>query len=114
MALDAAQQAKIRRYLGYADSGRDQYYDLDGAFSTLSAAGEVEVEAILADIAAIDTKSSAVAGYAGLSRVEDVHFSAGSGFQDLAGRRAQLVRELANMLGVPIMTGTGSGYCPRG
>ena len=114
MALDAAQQAKIRRYLGYPDANTYQTNDLAGAFERLSAAGEVEVEAILADLATLDTRSSAVAGYAGLSRVEDVHFSAGSGFQDLAGRRGQLVRELANMLDVSIMTGTGSGYCPRG
>jgi len=114
MALDASQKAKIRRYLGYPDIGRESFSDLEGAFSTLSAAGETEVETILADIAALDTRSSTVAGTAGLTRVEDVWFSAGSGFADLAARRAQLVSELAALLGVSVMTGQGSGFCPRG
>lgn len=114
MALDAAQQAKIRRYLGYPDVSTYQTTDLAGAMARLSAAGETEVETILADIAALDTRSSTVAGTAGLTRVEDVWFSAGSGFADLAARRAQLVSELAALLGVSVMTGQGSCFCPRG
>lgn len=114
MALDSTQKAKIRRYLGYPDSGRDQYYDLEGAFTTLSAAGEVEVEAIMADIAAIDTRSTAVAGTAGLTRVEDVWFSSGDGFRDLDARRARLIGELAALLGITHMSGQRPAFCPRG
>ena len=114
MALDDAKKAKIRRYLGYPDASAYQINDLAGAFERLSAAGEVEVEAILADIATIDTRSTAVAGTAGLARVEDVWFAAGDGFRDLDARRSRLIQELANLLGVSIMTGRGSGFCPRG
>lgn len=114
MALDDAQKAKIRRYLGYPDASTYQVNDLSGAFERLSAAGEVEVEAIMANIAAIDTRSAAVADTAGLARIEDVWFSSGDGFRDLDARRSRLIQELANLLGVSIMTGRGSGFCPRG
>lgn len=114
MALDAAQKAKIRRHLGYPGANTYQVNDLAGAMERLSAADEVEVEAILADIATIDSRATTVAGFAGLSRVEDVHMSAGSGFADLAARKSELIRQLSNLLGVPDLSGHASNFCSRG
>ena len=114
MALDAAQQAKIRRYLGYPDANTYQTSDLAGAMERISAAGEAEVETILADLATLDTRASTVAGTTGLARVEDVWFSPGAGFADLRQRREQLVDELAALLGVTPFGGARAAFCPRG
>lgn len=116
MALTDAQKAKCRRYLGYPDVNRTAYSELEGAFASLSAAGEVEVADILTQIAAIDASRSGLTGTdrAGISRVEDVHFDGSSGLADLQGERKRLIAELGAMLDVTPRTGGSTGFLSRG
>ena len=116
MALDNSQKAKIRRYLGYPDVGTELDWRLEGAMNQLSAEGEVEVGAILASIAALDTQRTSNLAYANLKRAEEVEFYDG-GFALLNTERTRLIQELANILGVPANSAaasSGGGACLRG
>lgn len=112
MALDETQKAAIRHHLGYPDVGVEQDFRLEGAMTTISAAGELQVEGILTRLAALETAEDNAAAY---ERVEDVVFRSNSA--PLAAARDRLVGQLAATLGVqPRATNTcwGSGPLPRG
>lgn len=116
MALDNSQKAKIRRYLGYPDVSQLRYDLLEDAMSGLSAEGEVEVESILASLAALDTQRTTNLTYLNLKRAEEVEFYEGGGAL-LMQERARLIAELAGILGVPVNTTTAAssgGACLRG
>jgi hypothetical protein len=116
VALDNSQKAKIRRYLGYPDASQLRYDRLEDAMSGLSAEGEVEVESILASLAALDTQRTANLPYANLKRAEEVEFYEG-GRSLLMQERTTLIAELAGILGVPVNTTTAAssgGACLRG
>jgi hypothetical protein len=116
VALDASQKAKIRRYLGYPDVANEPYWLLEDHLNGLSAEGEVEVESILASLAALDAQRVTNVAYANLKRAEEVEFYEGGGAL-LMQERARLIAELAGILGVPVNTTTaasGGGACLRG
>jgi hypothetical protein len=116
VALDNSQKAKIRRYLGYPDVGTELDWRLEGAMSQLSAEGEVEVEAILASLAALDAQRTTNLTYANLKRAEEVWFYEGGGAL-LIQERTRLIAELAGILGVSVNTTTAAssgGACLRG
>lgn len=116
MALDNSQKAKIRRYLGYPDASQLRYDRLEDAMSGLSAEGEVEVEAILASLAALDAQRVTNLAYLNLKRAEEVEIYEGGGAL-LMQERARLIAELAGILGVPVNTTTAAssgGACLRG
>lgn len=115
MALDNSQKAKIRRYLGYPDASQLRYDRLEDAMSGLSAEGEVEVEAILASLAALDTQRTTNLTYLNLKRAEEVEFYEG-GSALLMQERTRLIDELAGILGVPVNSpaSASGGACLRG
>lgn len=115
MALDNSQKAKIRRYLGYPDASQLRYDRLEDAMSGLSAEGEVEVEAILASLAALDAQRTSNLSYLNLKRAEEVEFYNG-GTALLMQERARLIDELAGILGVPVNSpaSASGGACLRG
>ncbi len=115
MALDNSQKAKIRRYLGYPDVSQLRYDRLEDAMSGLSAEGEVEVEAILASLAALDTQRTTNLTYLNLKRAEEVEFYEG-GSALLMQERTRLIDELAGILGVPVNSpaSASGGACLRG
>lgn len=116
MALDASQKAKIRRYLGYPDVANEPYWLLEDHLNGLSAEGEIEVESILASLAALDAQRTTNLTYLNLKRAEEVEFYEGGGAL-LMQERARLIAELAGILGVPVNTATAAssgGACLRG
>lgn len=117
MALDNSQKAKIRRYLGYPDVSQLRYDMLEDAMSGVSAEGEVEVELILASLAALDTARTNAIAYAGIKRAEDVEWYEGGQLSSLQPERNRLIAELARILGVEPIPLTGAGFggaCLRG
>ena len=115
MALDDTQKAAIRLHLGYPDVGTQPDFRLESAMNVLSAAGEVQVEGILARLTALETAEDNAAANGAYERVEDVVFRSNSA--PLAAARDRLVGQLAATLGVqPRATNTcwGSGPLPRG
>lgn len=120
MALTDAERVKVARYLGYSILAPTNDY-LGRTLTDLGSrpAAEAEVRAILAQIAAVDAATATVSSStdrAGLSRVEDVWFNTGSGaFAAQTADRNRLIDELANLLGVPRLSGTqGGGPTLRG
>lgn len=106
MALDATQKASIRRYLGYPDPSVNtlQRFSLEGNMDEVSAEGEVEIEAILTRLGAIETKYTSVRAYAGLKRAEDVEFyGGGEALVTLGDEGNSLVDQLARILGVDVL-----------
>ena len=116
MALTDAQKAKCRRYLGRPDVNRSAYSDLEGAFASLSDAGEDEVADLLTQIAALDTARQGLlsGASAGITRVEDVHFDRSAAAVDSQAERTRLIRELGNLLDITPRSGQASGFLARG
>jgi len=117
MALSDANKAKIRRHLGYSDVGADPHFRLESAMATLSAAGETEVVALLAEIAAVDSALVTARTTLRLEQVEDIKFSGGSGIAALRTDKSALVGELSSILGVPkapTLNSSRSGPMQRG
>lgn len=116
MALTDTQKAKCRRYLGYPDVNRRAYSELEGAFASLSTAGETEVGSILTQISALETSATGLTGTdrVGISRIEDVHFDGSSGLVNIHDERRRLIAELGALLDITPMSGRTSGFLPRG
>lgn len=106
MALADTQKAQIRRWLGYPDPLVTTLirYPLEGNMDELSPAGEVQVEAILEGLSAIEAQVASVRTRAGLKRVEDIEFyGSGDAHQALGLDANDLVDQLAAILDAPVL-----------
>lgn len=115
MALTDAQKVKVRRYLGYSAVFSSQRDYLSTVFINMSDAVTDEVVDILDAIAEIDANLASTSGaQAGIIQVEEVRWDPGSKLSTAMADRARLITELANLLGVQIMNGSGGGPMMRG
>lgn len=125
MAITAAERTQIIMWLGYPAGMRytAAIYAIDSAIARLEPSEEDMVRSILVTLKAIDegtygtSTSAGVIARAGLKRVDEIEFQDGMAWLNgrLAGR-ADLVRRLANLLGVEILNGAagGGGRIPLG
>ena len=119
MALTDTQKAEVRRYLGYADQSQGYYSVLEGAMAVLSAGGEVQVTALLTDLAAIEAALRNPWTIQKVKRAEEVQLWVSDGLIALRQEGNRLVNQLANMFGVPVLSsafspGGGPGLAGRG
>lgn len=119
MALSDANKAKVRRYLGYPDVNRELYHALEGALVALSAEAVTEVEAILTQLATLETTLTGGWSYQHVKRAEEVTLAGMDGLAALRSEGTRLVRQLAAMLGVdirsnPFGSGRSAGLAARG
>jgi hypothetical protein len=75
MALSAEEKAKIRAYLGYADSFRYKNTRLEGMLEgALSAEAETLVRAHLTELTRVDTELTAAISTGGLKKADEIEF----------------------------------------
>lgn len=107
MALDDAEKAKIRRWLGYPDPSvnvSDPQWAIEANMDEVSAAGETEIDSILTRLDAIWTQGGSILARAGLKRVEDIEFYGGGDANEALGLAGnELADMLANLLGVAVL-----------
>lgn len=110
MAFSETQRDQIRRYLGFPAAFRDQTYRLESMMDTVgaNAVEQASVEAILTEIAAVDTvlvgEAAESTEHGDLKRVEEIEFYQTSQDHISAMKRGKmLIARLSQRLGVPPM-----------
>jgi hypothetical protein len=118
MALTDAQKAKVRRYLGFPDINRQGHANLEGAMTALSAEGEVEVEAVLANLATIETTLEGSWGRQKVVRAEEVTLAGADEIRSLRAEARRFVSTIAAILDVQprrdVFGGASTGLAHRG
>jgi hypothetical protein len=111
MAFTDTQKDQIRRYLGYSAAFRDQNYQLESMMDTVgaNAVEQASVEAILTEIAALDTVLSGVAAApveaGNLKKADEVEYYPGYADPDriTTTKRAKIaIERLRQRFGVPL------------
>ena len=98
MALSNTEKAQVRRYLAHPDINRQYDLRLEGAMDSLSAEGEVHVQALLVSLDSIQTSLAALYGKAHVFKVEDVRLDIGEAIRTLRAEGNRLARELGEAL----------------
>lgn len=119
MALTDTQKASVRRFLGFPDGNRLARSSLEGAMDSLSAEGEVVVEAILDQLATINSTLAGSWSRQKVLRAEEVTLAGAEEIRALRAEGRRLANELAALLGVTILVdvfsgGSSSGVARRG
>lgn len=112
MALTDDQRASVRRYLGYPDRSPGFYSSLEGAMDILSVAGEAQVVSLLTKLASLETRIEAGWATQNIKRAEEVEFFGAEGKAAMLAEGNRLVRQLAALLGVEVLSSAfSSGAC---
>lgn len=119
MSLTATQRAKVRRHLGFPDGNRELSADLEGAMTSLSAEGEVEVVDVLTQIDTISTSLQESWARQKVVRAEEVTLAGADEIMALRAEGNRLAATLASILGVEprrlaFTSGAQGGIAGRG
>lgn len=103
MALDDTQKATIRMYLGYSDPSLNAsiHSEIEGAMTTVSAAGEVQIEGMLTLLDTIDTALQGSWSRQKVTQVEDIKLAGADEIRALRAEGRRLCAALGSLLGVP-------------
>ena len=121
MAFNEAQKVKIRLFLGFPDVFQDHNPRLESAFAVIGARADTqtEVETLLTNLAAADTKVNNLLSAAGIKKVDGPNgvefFPASSGTSSKTEARdygRMWASRLSIIFGVPIQNDAfgGTGY----
>ena len=102
MALDDTQKATIRMYLGYSDPSLNAsiHSEIEGAMTTVSAAGEVQIEGMLTLLATIDETLQESWTRQKVTQVEDIKLAGSDEIRALRAEGRRLCAAIAALLGV--------------
>lgn len=119
MSLSTTQRAKVRRYLGFPDGNCELSSSLEGAMTSLSAEGEVEVVAVLTQLATIETSLESSWARQKVIRAEEVTLAGADEIMALRAEGNRLASTLASILGVEprrqaFTSGASGGIAGRG
>lgn len=119
MSLSTTQRAKVRRYLGYPDGNRELSQALEGAMTSLSAEGEVEVTGILTQLATLETSLESSWARQKVVRAEEVTLAGADEIMTLRAEGNRLAATLASIFGVEprrqvFTSGAAAGLAGRG
>ena len=109
MALSAANKAKVRRYLGYPDVNRRNFYELEGALVAVSAEAESIVTGLLTSLDTAHAALESAWSRQKVIRAEDVTLAGGDELRALRAEGRRLSGELASVLDVQILRNVWGG-----
>lgn len=106
MAFTAAQEVKIREYLGVPDLFRYRDSRLEDAIKIVGSHPESQaaVEAILAKIAGVEESLQSALATAGMKRAEDVEWYRAEEIESKRTEGRRHCARLSQFLGVPILS----------